>query len=127
MLVQDNFVENLLENGLAHALEHEFHVLRADGASEVSVDHVRRLVLLQESRLDESRGGVKIAATCVVREAHFEVNSLYLLLEEVRLVEEQNESRIAEPVKDCRSRRKASETRASDSACHLLEVSGHTR
>jgi len=39
--VENDFVQDLLENSLSHALEDEFDVLGADGTSEVSVDDVR--------------------------------------------------------------------------------------
>jgi len=97
-LVQNHLVQDLLEYGLTHALEDELHVLGADSACEVSVNNVRRLILFEETGFDKRRSGLEVATPGIVGEAYFQVNSLYLFLEQIGFVQEEDEGGVAEPV-----------------------------
>jgi len=118
-------LEVILENDVCDGFKDELDIGRVRGTSEVGVDLLLTLLLVQllELETDEGRSSLVrvrtweegrdsrvqrllftrreralILSTCVVREADGEGTSFDLVLKEVFFVEEENDGRVREPL-----------------------------
>jgi len=92
-------LEVVTQDDISDAFEHPFDIVRIGGARDerIKFSHGVGLKMLLELVLNIGDGFVVVATAVVFREADFEVGSGDLLAEQIVLVEEEDDGRVAEP------------------------------